>query len=85
MREQDEFEEFLEDRYASDKENQEIVFDAFLSYSRKDVAFASKLDKALEAYHPPKDLNAPQRYLKIFLDEGDLIGTEYYEAIERYL
>ena len=68
-----------------DKENQEIVFDAFLSYSRKDVQFAAKLDKALEAYRPPKDLNVPQRNLKIFRDEGDLIGTEYYEAIERHL
>ena len=50
----------------ADKEKQEIIFDAFLSYSRKDVEFASKLEKALEAYRPPKDLNAPQRHLKIF-------------------
>ncbi len=66
-------------------ENQEIVFDAFLSYSRKDVQFATKLDNSLKAYRPPKDLNVPQRNLKIFRDEGDLTGTEYYEAIERHL
>ena len=67
------------------EEKQEIVFDAFLSYSRTDVEFASRLEKALESYRPPKDLNVPQRPLKIFRDEGDLTGTEYYEAIERHL
>lgn len=49
--------------------------DAFISYSRKDEAFASALEKALEAYTPPKDLKVPQRHLDIFRDKEDFTGT----------
>src|SRR5688572_10648973 len=60
-------------------------FGAFISYKRQDERFALKLEKALERYTPPKDLNLPQRHLNIFRDKEDLTGTEYHEAIERYL
>lgn len=39
-----------------DAKNQTQIYDAFISYSRKDKEFASRLEKALEAYRPSKDL-----------------------------
>lgn len=61
------------------------MHDAFISYSRKDTGFARLLEKALEAYRPPKDLSVAQRHLAIFRDEGDLTGVEYFASIERSL
>ena len=60
-------------------------YDAFISYSRKDKAFAEKLEKALESFNPPKDPRIPQRRLNIFRDEDDLIGADYYESIDKHL
>ena len=60
-------------------------FDAFISYSRKDVAFARALEKALKACRPPRDLDRPQRHLRVFRDEADFTGGEYTEAIRRHL
>lgn len=63
----------------------EIFHDAFISYSRKDMAFASTLERALRRYYPPGDLKAPQRRLNVFRDAEDLTGTEYHSSIERNL
>ncbi len=60
-------------------------YDAFISYSRKDKAFAEKLEKALGDFNPPKDPRIPQRRLNIFRDEDDLIGSDYYESIDGHL
>jgi WD40 repeat protein len=60
-------------------------YDAFLSYSRRDVSFASRLERALEKYRAPKGLGVPHRTLRVFRDEGDLTGSEYYQAIEHTL
>lgn len=59
--------------------------DVFISYSRKDKEFARSLEKALESYKPPKDLNVPHKNLVVFRDEGDFTGVEYHESIERHL
>lgn len=59
--------------------------DAFISYSRKDKTFAEQLEKALEQYTPPKELNVPQRHLDIFRDEEDFTGTEYHHSLEKHL
>ena len=61
------------------------AYDAFISYSRKDEAFASALEKALEAYTPPKDLKVPQRPLDIFRDKEDFTGNDYVQSLEKYL
>lgn len=61
------------------------MHDVFISYSRKDADFARRLEKALEAYRPPKDLPVAQRHLNVFRDEGDLTGVEYFASIERAL
>lgn len=60
-------------------------FDVFISYSRKDAAFARRLEQALKAYAPPRDLPAPQRTLRVFRDESDFVGTEYADALRRNL
>ena len=61
------------------------VHDAFISYSRKNRDFAVRLEKALEDYVPPKDLNVPQRHLDIFRDETDFTGAEYHRAVDMHL
>lgn len=60
-------------------------FDVFISYSRRDKAFAVRLQKALSAHVPPAGLGLPRRALRVFRDESDLTGAEYHEAIGRYL
>ena len=59
--------------------------DAFISYSRKNEAFADCLERALAGYAPPKGLVAPQRRLKIFRDKQDFTGTEYHRSLEKHL
>ncbi len=60
--------------------------DAFISYSRKDRAFAVKLEQALENYRPPKDLDkVPQRYLDVFRDEEDFSSGEYSDELDKHL
>ena len=66
-------------------ENTGKAYDAFLSYSHEDLEFASKLQKALNTYHPPKDPDIPQKRLKIFRDKENLTGTAYEAAIEKSL
>ncbi|MCP3962369.1 MAG: TIR domain-containing protein [bacterium] len=63
----------------------EARYDAFISYSRRDAAFARRLEKALESYVPPKELDVPHRRLRIFRDEEDITGTDYFRAIEEHL
>jgi hypothetical protein len=67
------------------KSSNAYQYDAFISYSSEDKAFAERLEKVLENYRPPKDLNLPQRHLNIFRYEADMTGTEYYESIREYL
>jgi WD40 repeat protein len=63
----------------------DFKFDAFISYSRKDAAFARRLEQALKAYAPPRDLPTPQRALRVFRDESDFVGTEYGSALRSNL
>jgi len=70
---------------ASAPDGSTTTHDAFISYSRKDRAFAQRLEKALKAWRPPRELGLPQRELGVFRDESDFTGTDYYAAIERHL
>ncbi len=63
----------------------QFSYDAFISYSRKDVAFARRLHQALRSYRPPRDLPVPQRTLRVFRDETDFVGTEYHASLDRNL
>jgi WD40 repeat protein len=60
-------------------------YDAFISYSRRDIAFARALERTLSRYRPPRDLAVPQRPLRIFRDEQDFTGSDYVIAIRRHL
>ena len=60
-------------------------YDAFISYSRKDSEFARRLERALNAYKPPKGLTVPQRHLRVFRDESDFQGVEYHTSLDRNL
>lgn len=70
----------------SEVQKQPFTNDIFISYSRKDIKFARRLEKALEAYKPPKDLKeTPYRNLVVFRDEEDITGVEYHQSIEKHL
>jgi WD40 repeat protein len=61
------------------------LHDAFISYSRKDVAFAAALQKGLERYVPPKGIPLPPRRLNVFRDAEDFTGTEYFASVDQHL
>jgi hypothetical protein len=63
----------------------EFRHDAFICYSRADVGIARALERALERYRPPPELERPARLLDIFRDEQDFTGVEYTESIRRHL
>lgn len=48
--------------------------DAFISYSRKGEAFSAQLEKALEAFTPPKGLGFPNRQTGV-LGRTPRVGT----------
>ena len=45
----------------SPRGDDEPARDAFISYSRRDAAFAERLQRALERYTPPPGLGHPRR------------------------
>src|SRR3954465_1949024 len=61
------------------------TYDVFISYSRRDSAFATKLYKALSSYTPPADLGLPSRRLRAFLDRSDFTGVDYGQAVVQHL
>jgi WD40 repeat protein len=66
-------------------DDRQFAYDAFISYSRKDLPFARRLHEALRSYRPPRDLPVPQRALRVFRDEEDLSGTELHASLARNL
>ena len=70
---------------ADKPEDTNSTYDVFVSYSRDDAAFVNKLVYRLGRYAPPKSLELPTRCLSVFVDNKDLVGTEYYQAIEEVL
>ena len=59
--------------------------DAFISYSRKNEAFASRLEQALESFTAPPGLRDSPRHLEIFRDKQDFTGNEYHRSLETHL
>lgn len=68
-----------------DENPKSYKYAAFISYSRKDTPFARALEKALDNYKPPKIEGLPQQRLNVFRDENDLIGADYFKAIDGYI
>ena len=66
-------------------EGTSFKYSVFISYSRKDIDFARKLETALEAYHPPKHLPVPHRRLNVFRDESDFTGSDYLASLDNNL
>jgi hypothetical protein len=60
-------------------------YDAFISYSRKNQAFAQKLEQSLENYKPEKSLSVPQRHIEIFRDHEDFTGGDYHKSLQKNL
>jgi WD40 repeat protein/type II secretory pathway pseudopilin PulG len=63
----------------------EAEFDVFISYSRHDAEFARALTKQLANYVPPKGLGLPTRRLRVFRDESDIRGADYFQSIADFL
>src|SRR5258707_867260 len=70
---------------AQDSPESAFRFDAFLSYSRKDIDFAKCLEKELRSYLPPRDLPVPRRRLRVFRDQADISGVELTQALDSNL
>jgi hypothetical protein len=64
---------------------QNLAHDVFICYSRRDSSFARSLEKALSNFTLPKGLPSGQRRLRVFRDENDFTGIDYYKAIDRHL
>ena len=66
-------------------QKREFVYDAFISYSRRNEEFAEALYKKLSDYKPPRSLNLQQRRLNVFLDKSELVGNDLDESLKRNL
>ena len=66
----------------------EIMYDAFISYSHKDMEWAQWIQKHLESYRIPRNL-CPDRpsgsHLRIFRDQTDLAGLELKDTLQKEL
>ena len=59
--------------------------DVFISYSRKDKAFAVALENALRRYKPPSDLGVRNDYVNVFRDENDFTAGDYGKILDEEL
>jgi hypothetical protein len=59
-------------------------YDVFISYSRKDASFAVRLQKALSRFRPSVD-GVQRPPLRVFLDQDDIYGVDYFKAVEDHL
>ena len=64
----------------------DFSYDAFISYSHRDMQQARRLQRRLESFHVPRKLEgerAGNTKLRIFRDQTDLAGAELQAALER--
>ena len=63
-------------------------FDAFISYSHRDLTWAKWLQEKLETFHIPDDAGeafANRRRMRVFRDQTDLAGVEVTASLRREL
>ncbi|MDO4483702.1 MAG: toll/interleukin-1 receptor domain-containing protein [Clostridia bacterium] len=69
--------------------NQAYEYDAFISYSHRDMNWGRWLQARLESWRIPADVRKKQcirgKHLKVFRDQTDLAGVELQESIQREL
>ena len=67
----------------------EMTYDAFISYSHKDMRWGRWVQEHLERYRLPKDLQpdsgAARKSLRVFRDQTDLAGVELQASLQREL
>ena len=66
----------------------EFVYDAFISYSHRDLDWGRRLQKSLESFHIPKNLAGElmdRSRLRVFRDQTDLAGAELQASLQREL
>lgn len=67
----------------------EMTYDAFLSYSHKDLVWGRWVQERMERYRLPKSLaeaeGAARRSLRVFRDQTDLAGVELQTSLQREL
>lgn len=63
------------------------VYDAFISYSHRDMRWARWLQKRLETYRPPRDMQQENAFkpLRVFRDQTDLAGVELFSSLQKEL
>ena len=66
----------------------QYLYDAFISYSHKDMTWGRWLQRKLETYRIPKEMRGERpagQNLKIFRDQTDLAGVELQTALRKEL
>ena len=66
----------------------EYTFDAFISYSHRDLYWGQWLQRKLETFHIPNDMRGDRpkgQRLRIFRDQTDLAGTELNSSLRQNL
>ena len=64
----------------------EFIYDAFISYSHRDMKWARRLQRRLESFPVPRDAERERpgnAKMKVFRDQTDLAGTELQPALQR--
>src|ERR1700693_5856030 len=60
-------------------------YDAFISYSRKDVEFVNRLVMALQRYTAPRGMPVSNKRLNVFVDRQDFQTGDYEVRLNQYL
>lgn len=66
----------------------EYTFDAFISYSHRDLSFGKWLQRKLETFPIPADMRGERprgQKLRIFRDQTDLAGTGLQDSLKQNL
>ena len=66
----------------------DYTFDAFISYSHRDLSWGNWLQRKLETFRIPKGLTPDRpsdKKLRVFRDQTDLTGTELQDSLRQNL